>query len=356
MYVLTSGWSSGSVINLGSRRFAQTGSYKDIVYYRLSIVGIAFLAVTALFLVLRPVIEGYMKIGGMYLYVLALFVGYVFYDYASQLLYPGNHDRMQAGIEFAATLTLLLVVAFAVHDLRTYVFTYALVTAVFACVVSMLFFKYFHAQPFRWSAKDFGAVLNYSGWQVIGVLGIYLVNMGTNYMLVAAHISLEQIGLYNFAYRLYSGFSPFFALFGILIPKWINSSVVGIHAVEKKILKIIVALAAMYLIAGFALSAVLQFFEMSRYSGSIRFFFLLFPAFLLTSYVNLLNTVLANTTRFRRAQSGIFLQCGLLILFGFPLVLKFGVDGIIAATTVACAAAAMYFHRLYRETLLQERG
>ncbi|SFE68605.1 hypothetical protein SAMN04489711_104135 [Paracidovorax wautersii] len=356
MYVLTSGWSNGAILNLGSRSFAQTGSYKKIVYYRLVIVALSFFLVSAFFGMARPTIEDYMKIGGLYSYMLILFVGYVLYDFAAQLLYPGNHDTLQASLELATTLTLVGIVAVLVHDLRSYVTTYAAASGIFASVACAIFLFFYHKEPFHWNNDDFLKVLNYSGWQIVGVLGIYLVNMGSNYLLVFAHVSFEQIGLYGFAYRIYSGFAPFFALFGILVPKWINASSAGIFTIEKKLIKIISILAVLYMTMGILLAAILPALGMDRYSASIKYFFLLFPAFLLTSYVNLMNTVMANTSRFRRAQIGVFLQCGLLMFLGFPLVLAFGVTGIIAAISFACAGGAIYFRLLYRQVIVAGQG
>jgi len=148
-----------------------------------------------------------MKISGMFLYVLMLFLGYVFYDHASQLLYPGNRDRIQAGAEFLATFMLLLVVFFAIHNLKSYILAYTAISILFACVVSLLFLRYFRGHQFQWKYSEFKSVLNYSAWQIIGVISIYVINAGTNYVLVISHIPLEQIGLYALSYRLYSGFS-----------------------------------------------------------------------------------------------------------------------------------------------------
>lgn len=356
MFILTSGWSSGAIITLGSRSFSRTGSYIAVVYYRLCVVGLSFLFVFAIFMVFRPWIADYMKINGMYGYMLVLFLGYVFYDYAAQLLYPGDRDRLQAGAEFAATLSLLLIVSLVVRDLKDYIFAYSIVSLVFAIFVTACFIKFFRVQRFDWQTKEFTGVLNYSCWQILGVIGIYLVNMGTNYILAARDVPLEEIGIYSFAYRLYSGFAPFFALFGILIPKWVNSSSVGLHALGGRIAKIICFLAFIYLAIGVALLGVLPILGMQRYADSVEYYFMLFPAFLFTSYANLINTIIANTARFRKAQAGILLQCALLLALGFPLVSRYGVIGIVVATTVACAAAALFYYRLYRETLLAERG
>ncbi len=351
MFILTSGWSNGALINLGSQSFSKTGSYKAIVLYRICIVTVSFIAVCILFILLKKPIEEHMKIGGLFEYALILFFGYVFYDHASQLLYPGNLDRTQAGSEFIATLTLLLIVTIAVKNLQGFVFAYTIVFSIFACVVSALFILYFHDHPLEWKWTDFKLVLNYSSWQVIGVTCIYIINMGMNYVLVSCKTPMTDIGTYNLAYRLYSGYAPFFSLFGILIPKWINSSSDIKNLFERKISKIVLFLAALYLAVGCALTPLLQLFEMQKYLASVSYYFLLLPAFLLTSYSNLINTVIANTSRFRRAQFGILLQSGVLATVSFPLVSVFGISGAIAAITLSSTVGAVYFHCVYCKAL-----
>jgi len=54
MYILTSGWSSGSVINLGSQSYARTGSYKAVVYYRICIVAVSLVVVSLVFFRSNP--------------------------------------------------------------------------------------------------------------------------------------------------------------------------------------------------------------------------------------------------------------------------------------------------------------
>jgi hypothetical protein len=223
----------------------------------------------------------------------------------------------------------------------------------FACAVSVLFFRYFHCHQFEWKRSEFETVFNYSAWQVISVVSIYIINMGMNYLLVIYQVSLEQIGLYNLAYRLYSGFSPFFSLFGIIIPKWIHSSSESVPSIDKKILKIVFSLAILYMAFGIVLIPLLELFDMERYIKSVPYYFMLFPAFLLMSYVNLLNTVIANTAHFRHAQIGALLQAGTLLISGFLLVSAFEVTGAIGAVTLGNLIGSIYFYRIYRNTLIQ---
>lgn len=346
MFILTCGWSSGAIINLAAQSFSQRGSYKSIVLYRFCIVTVSFVLITSVFTLFSPLIEKYMKISGLYLYVLLLFLGYMFFDYASQLLYPGNRDRIQAGIECVFTFILLLLVVFFVKDLRSYVVAYVTISFLFASVITFLFFLYFHHQPFEWRRTEFLTVLNYSAWQMIGILSIYVVNMGMNYVLVISHLPLEQIGLYNLSYRLYLGFTPFFALFAILMPKWIYSPGFEINLLKRRILKIVFLLALLYLILGVMLTPLIKIFNMERYSLSVVYYFWLFPAFVFTVYANLQNAAISNTASFRQAQYGILLQAGALVFACFPLVSVFGIGGAIISITLASAAGALYFNRM----------
>lgn len=353
MYVLTSGWSNGSVINLGSQSFAKSGSYKSIVIYRVLIVAVMLVTVCSIFLLLGDLIEKYINISGMFFFVMLLYLGYVLYDHASQLLYPGNRDLIQSGAEFTTSFTLFLLVIYSVKDIQSYVYAYTAVSFVFFCFISILFINYYADDAFKWSLTEFKKVVNYSAWQIISVVSIYIINMGMNYVFVFCGLSFEQVGIYNLSYRLYSGFGLFFALFGIVIPKWIHASTTSFQLLEPKLLKIVTTLGVLYLVAGFALTPLLNAFEMQRYLDSVIYFFWLFPAFLLSSYSNLLNTVLANTESFRRAQVGVLVQSSLIIISSIPLVALFGIYGAVVAMTIASVSGAIYFKKIHLELLIK---
>lgn len=346
MFILTCGWSSGAIINLAAQSFSQTGSYKAIVLYRFCIVVASFVLITSVFTFFSPLIEKYMKIDGLYLYVLLLFLGYIFFDYASQLLYPGNRDRIQAGIECIFTFIFLLLAVFFVKDWRTYVIAYVNVSLLFATVITFLFLIYFRHQHFEWRRAEFLTVLNYSAWQMIGILSIYVVNMGMNYVLAISHIPLEKIGLYNLSLRLYLGLTPFFALFAVLMPKWIHSPGFETNLLKRKILKIVLLLTLLYLILGIMLMPLIKIFSMEQYSLSVVYYFWFLPAFIFTAYANLQNAAISNTASFRKAQYGILLQAGVLIVVCFSLVSTFGIGGAITSITLASAAGAIYFHQM----------
>lgn len=355
LYILSAGWTNGVVINIGSQSFGKNGAYKDVVYYRIAILVISFIIVCAIYSILSPWIELYINVAGIQFYVFLLFISYIFYDHASQLLYPGDRHLVQATAEFLATFCFFIVVVLGVHSAKEYVVAYFAISCTFAAVVTYLFFIYSAKESVCLRYSNFKKILHYSGWHLISALGIYIVNVGNNYVLVANEIPLSDIGLYNLAYRLYAGYAPIFSLFGILIPKLIHSSEDGILLVENNILKITALLSILYLLIGLVLPQIFEILSMQRYSMSISYYYWLFPAFVFTCYINLMNTAMVNTEKFRASQVGIFLQCLLLAMVSFPLVYRCKVWGALAAITISSLVAALYFYYLYNKTKAEKK-
>jgi len=351
MFVLTSGWSNGAVINLGSKKYAETGSYKDIIYYRSAIVLISFLIISILFICLKGAILNFILDASNYSLVYLLFLGYVFYDFSSQLLYPGNKDLVQSLSELVATIALLTFTLLFVSNVREYVYIYSGTFCIFALVIISLFIFYFGKQKVTLDKNEFLFVLKYSFWQILSIIGIYVINIGINYVLVFNKVSVENIGLYNFSYKLFSGFSPFFALFGILIPKWIYSiDKTKLHdQLMKRFFYCICALSALYLLVAGILKPFIILVGKEDYLKSVEYFFYLFPAFLFLSYTNLINTVIMNTKYFKQAQFAIVLQGISLLIFSFPLVNLFGIIGALFSTTMSFIVGAIYLNVLYNK-------
>lgn len=351
MFVLTSGWSNGAVINLGSKQFAEIGTYKNIIYYRGLIVLTSFVIVSLLFFLLKTQILHFILKSENYYLVYILFLGYVFYDFSSQLLYPGNKDLLQSLSELIATFFILSLTLLFVSTIRDYVYIYSSTFFIFALFIISLFWYYYGSQKTNWDNAEFYFVLRYSFWQILSVVGIYVINIGINYVLVFNKISIENIGLYNFAYKLFSGFSPFFALFGIIIPKWIYSFDKNkLHdELMKRLFYSICILASLYIGVMIIIKPFIILVGKDDYLKSAEYFFYLLPAFVFMSYANLMNTVIMNTKYFKQAQFAIVFQGISLLLFSFPLVRFFGIKGALAGTSISFVIGAIYLYLLYEK-------
>lgn len=353
MFVLTSGWSNGAVINLGSKKYAESGTYKDVIYYRSVIVFISFVIITVLFVFLKIPIINFILKSENYRLVYFLFLGYVFYDFSSQLLYPGNKDLAQSLSELITTFSLLACTLLFVKSVRDYVYIYSGTFFLFALFIILLFIYYYGKQKISWNKEEFLFVLKYSFWQILSVVGIYIINIGINYVLVFYKISIGNIGLYNFSYKLFSGFSPFFALFGIVIPKWIyNLDKNKLHSqLKRRLFYSICILSTLYLCVAVILKPFITLVGKEDYLRSAEYFIYLFPAFLFMSYSNLMNTVIMNTSYFKQAQFAIVFQGVSLVAFSFPLVYFFGIEGALGATTISFVVGAIYLHILYERKI-----
>lgn len=351
MFTLTSGWSNGAVINLGTKRFAETGTYKDIVYYRGVLVLVCFVVISILFLISKRFIIGMVKLDENIMYVYILYLGYMFYDFSYQLLYPGNKNNLQSVIEFVYTLSLLIITLTFVKTIQNYTFVFLLLSFLFLLATITCYVIYFGNDKFKWNSYQFKNVLKYSSWQLLSVIGIYLVNLGNNYVFVLNRIPVESIGLYNFAFRLFSGFTVVFGLFGILIPKWIHAKEVNNKILVRRIYLIIFCLSLGYLLLALVIKPFIVIIGKTDYLESAQIFYCLFPAFIFMCYVNLMNTVVANTKFYKLAQYAILLQVVSIFIFGIPLVRFYGINGAIIAASLSYMICAMFFYILFMKNV-----
>ena len=354
MFVLTSGWNNGAVINLGSKSYSEKGSYNDIVFYRAIMVAIVLDVLTIFFVIFKVNIISFIHKSENYYLAYLLFMGLACYDFSFQLLYPGNKDQLQSALELTAAGAIFLCMIFFVKDVKSYVFFYSAISALFAIVTIFFFFKYFGPKGFSFVKKDFFNVLNYSLWQILSVVGIYVINVGMNYIFVFNKITPTDIGEYNFSFKLFSGFSAFFGLFGILIPKWIHGSEKSNLAsiLNKRVFYITAFLAGAYLIIALVLRPFIEIIGKKDYLPSVSYFLYLFPAFLFMSYTNLMNTIIANTKHYKFAQYVILIQVIILLLVCYPLVYFIGVKGAIIATTVSYVICSLFFYLIFRTKII----
>ena len=356
MYILTSGWSNGAIINLGSKKFAEIGNYNNIVFYRTIIVLISLLIISLLFFNLETPISKFILKNENYELVYFLYLGYVLYDFSSQLLYPGNKDLIQSISELITSISLLLLTLMFVRSIKNYIFIYSVIYFVFFLFIISVFIYYYGKQKFSWNKKEFVFLFKYSIWQLLSVISIYLINIGVNYMFIYYDLSVIDIGLYNFSYRMFSGFAAFFGLFGVLIPKWIHNTDKKVLSklLETRIFYSICLLVFLYLIVGLILEPFIIFIGKEDYLQSIKYFIFLFPAFIFMCYSNLINTVIMNSSHYKKAQFAIIAQGLSLIISSFFLVGIFGVYGAIISTTISFIIGAIYLYLLYTRKVKQD--
>lgn len=354
MFVFTSGWNNGAIINLGSKNFAEKGYYNHIVFYRLIIILVCLISVSIFFLFYKEPIISFLHFQKNYLLAFILYIGLVSYDFSYQLLYPGNKDILQSLLELFYSTILVICMFLWVRNIENYVYTLTSISLLFTIVTNYYFIKFYKHNKFKFNLNEFNTVLSYSLWQIISIIGIYVINVGMNYIFVYNEILTIDIGQYNFSFKLFSGFSVFFALFGILIPKWVNRNEdLGIgQTIIKRIYLISIFLSIIYLLIAVSLKPFIILVNKLDYLESSNYFIFLFPAFLFMCFSNLLNTVVANTVHYKYSQYILLLQVILLIIISIPLVNYFQIYGAIIALTISYFFSSILFYILFKTRIL----
>ena len=353
MFILCSGWSNATVLNIGTRRYQEKGSYKDVIYYRSIIVIVCFVVLSLFFLILKTPIIYYVGSEQNYHLTYTFFFGLVAYDFAYQLLYPGENNNLQAGLVFIANLLIFLYVIFYVSDISQYIYFYAVTYSFLFILIVTLFVLFYRKVSFIFDKKDFRYVLTYSFWQLFGVLGVYLVNLGTNYVLRMNHIDVGEIGLYNFAYKLFSCFVPVFALIGVVIPKWLSDKKIKNKKeyIFSRAKLLIILLCGLYILLYFILPPFLRIIHKEDYLSSSIMYISLLPGFVFYAINQVLNVIVLNTEFYRYSQFIALTQGVVLLLFSFVLVHLLGMAGAIVANSFSFFVGTILLWALYNKRI-----
>lgn len=349
MYILCSGWNNATVVNLGTKYYKETGSYKNVIIYRLYLVSICFLFISIVFILAKDSIIRFTGSFSNYLLAYIFFLGLVLNDFVSQILYPGDKNKLQAGIMFFNNIIILSFVLLFVHTVKDYIYFNTAMQLLVCITLCSLFVHFFGKTKYRFNKNDFKFFLTYSSWQLFGVIGVYLINLGTNYVLRYYKIPVEEIGLYNFAYKLFCGFVPIFALAGVVIPKWIHDKNINNKRmyVAKRLIFIYLVTMGLYLILYLILPYFLVLINKEDYNESVQMYLMLFPGFLFFSFNQLMNPVVLNSPYYRHSQYSALLHGAGLILVSFILVGRYGMQGALWANVISFAISTIYLIILY---------
>ena len=352
MYIITSGWTEPTIVNLGTREFTETGSYKNIVYYRGIIVLFCWLLVSIAFLSFHSSVINIIKNDTYYGVTYLLFISFSLQSMFNQLLYPAKRNFLQSSFDLTYTILLIIIVISCVRNVESYIYVQVALNTLYAITASTVFYQLLKKQQFKFSSKDFIKTFNFSVWQILGVLGIYLTNLGVNYVFTIKNISIDKIGLYNVAYKLFSEFTPIFAICVIVIPQWIYGTADKrklLNDINAKLIIGITMLSIAYLAIYLILTPFLKLIGKTDYTPSVDFYLFLFPAFVFMAYSQILQLIIMTTPAFKHIQYATLIQGILLVASCFILISFWGIIGAIISVTLAFAGKSVYLSIIYRK-------
>lgn len=349
IFVMSAGISNGALINIGTKRYIKTGQYHDVVVYRYVFAFLALFPILLGYIFFEEKIVSTLDVPDALKNVFLLASAYFFYEMASQLLLPGGSFKKQIYIEFLLALAFaVLLLAFA-RTYEIYIHLYVLVSAIGSICVLFIYVKDGNWMKGQFEFLVFKEVSVFSLWQIVGVLSIYVLNFGYNYLLLLFDIPMSEIGVLNFSLKLFLGMSGVFSLVLILMPRVIHSE--KFDFVRRKlniyIIWSVLVLCVLYLFACLCAYGVISYLGRNEYLESVKYMFWMTPAFGLMAYSNIFNTAFSNTRLFKIAQFVIVLQSILVIVFCLITIPFFGVKSLFMSYGFSYLSGAVITYLIY---------
>ena len=353
MYILTTGWTEPTVINLGTRECEENGSYKNIVYYRFIIVIFCWILVSLFFIICKSNVISLIKDDSYYWMTYLLFSAFSLQSLFNQLLYPAKKNLLQATFDITLTILLLIITFVYVRTVKTYITTQFFLYFFYAVIVGTLYGIYARREKFNFNKLDFFKTLRFSIWQILGVLGIYLTNLGVNYVYSIENVPIADIGLYNVAYKLFSEFTPIFSICVIIIPQWIYGTQDKeklMKQIPRRVVLGVTILSVAYLLIFWLLRPLLEIINKTDYIQAVNYYLCLFPAFIFMSYGQLMQLIIMTTPDFKHIQYATLFQGVLLVLSCLAFVYLWGIMGAIISVTLSFLGKALYLYVIYHSS------
>ena len=353
MFILCSGWTNATVINIGTREYRDTGTYKDLIIYRLIIVSSCFVLISIIFYLSKSYITDFVGNEEKYNLTYLFFLGLIFNDFVCQIFYPGEKNTFQTMTMLFFNSGILLCVIIFVKSLTEYIYINAIIQSLLFIFLMSAFFIYYRESKFSFSLSKFKTILTYSGWQLFGVLGLYLINLGSNYILRGNNIEVEEIGLYNFAYKLFCCFVPVFSLLGVVLPKWIHDKNINNKwiFIKTRMCVVITILVVCYILVWFLLPIFLRIINKVDYLHSTDYFIFLLPAFVFFSINQILNIILLNTQYYKYSQIISIAQGIVLIIASSAMVNLWGVYGAIIGNIMSFLIGTILYTYVFKNQI-----
>jgi len=142
-----------------------------------------------------------------YVFLLAFF-GLAIKSFLSNFFISQDNKNLHVFVElfYNSLLIFSIFILYKLEVLTMYnIFLSFFISGVLTLVVSLFFIDYKKILPLSFSSENFKTIAHFSLWVTLGYTSSYLINWGDNIVL-RYFVSLEEIGIYNFAYQVFKGF------------------------------------------------------------------------------------------------------------------------------------------------------
>lgn len=341
-FVFTNGWTNGLLTNLGMQSHSRGENYLKFFLHRLIILLVTYFPIFLLANIFKEELSIFLSNSNALTLILKMHLALLIYDLSSSLLYVKSKYLTMSLIDLAYGIILFLSVKQSVSCIEEYINILLGLNLFYSLLCMVIFFFKIPRKYYIRSWVGFKSSLEYSAWQGLSILSIYLMNLGGLVLLRYFDIPFEEIGSFNLAFRFYSVFSLIFAASGLLVPRIlvIYERRLLIES-EKFTILLVVFLLVGYVLLGCLLPYIGSSLGVQIYDKSQLYFFYLACSFVPFSYITIWNQIFANTLLYKRAQLLFVIQSISYLLMTFLFVPSIGVFGLILSQIVSNICAVL---------------
>lgn len=198
-------WSSSSILYFGSREKAKYGNINKTFWARNIIIFFSLIITTALFILFRNQINGYLGLEVSFLVLIWLYVS-VAEDYLSQYFLAVKKQLLSSMLSVTAKVIYLVLILLVSFDVKVLIMLNIISHA--TVLLYMLGLNKNDIKKFDLDKSWFKEVLNFSLWQLFGFSGLYFINFGDT-IVIKHFMKLDDVGIYNAAYKLFGAVAGF---------------------------------------------------------------------------------------------------------------------------------------------------
>lgn len=194
-------WSSSSLVYYGSREKAVSGNLNKTFWARNIILSISLFIVTCLLGLFHRQINEYIGINITLLILIWIYIRTI-EDYLTQYFLTIKKQAVSNFMIITKRIILLALVFIYQLNVKNLI-TISIISDL-TIVLYLIFIDRSDLGKFEFDLEQFKEVLSFSLWQVFGYSGLYFINFG-DIIVIKHFMSVQDIGVYNAAYKLFSG-------------------------------------------------------------------------------------------------------------------------------------------------------
>ena len=330
-------WTSSSLLYFGVEEKVEYGSLNRTFWARNIILGISYFIVMILFVCFYKKLDEYITEPlSMYLFIWMSIK--ILSSYLICYFLAIEKRKVSVSVSIFTKLFAVIMITFKMVSLY-HVLRYSIISE----IISLIWiFKVNKSDfgKFIFDKKIFKRVLSFGLWQIFGFSGLYLINFGDNFVL-KHFLTMEDVAIYNVAYKLYIGMSGFCYLFSSYFAPKVTRAIktknknilIDIFYCDRKYMSLLLLIPHLIVIV-FAKKIVVLFFGINYIGASSPLIILAIGSAL--QYFTVFNILIYNCfKKYKIMQCFNILQAVLNVIFDILFVQYFGILGAALGTLVS---------------------